>query len=120
MAARCHHSHLAFQSTSRPVSQLKVLPTISVVALTAFLLLSPFAASAAGATVTVKTDQTSYSGAQTLSVFGTVTPAPTATGTNIAIKVTNQATHATVLITVAGVDTNGNYNTRFVTGGTAS
>jgi len=101
------------------VSQLKVLPTISVVALTAFLLLSPFAASAAGATVTVKTDSTSYGSAQTLTVFGTVTPAPTLSGTNIAIKIFNQATHAVVEYTVTPVGTDGAFNTVFVTGGSA-
>jgi prefoldin subunit 5 len=99
------------------VSQLKVLPTISVVALTAFLLLSPFAASAAGATVTVKTDQANYSGVQSLTVFGTVSPAPSASGSNIVINIKNQLTHATVISSEAAVGTDGTYTTGFVTGG---
>jgi uncharacterized protein YoxC len=86
----------------------------------AFLFLSPFAAYAAGATVTVKTDQASYSGVQTLTIFGTVSPAPTAVGTNIVITVRNQLTHATVITSEATVNTDGSYTTGFVTGGSSN
>jgi len=98
------------------VSQLKVLPIISVVALTAFLLLSPFAASAAGATVSVKTDQASYSGVTSFTVFGTVSPSPTTSGTEIVIKVLTPA-GATVIYTETTVSTSGSFTDTFVTGG---
>jgi len=102
------------------VSPLKVLSTISVVALTAFLLLSPFAAYAAGATVTVQTDQPSYFSAQTGSIFGKVTPAPSASGTYVTIVVKSPS-GAQVLFSEAAVSTtDGSYSYQFVTGGASA
>ena len=102
------------------MSQVKILSTISVVALAAFLVLSPFAVNAAGATVTVKTDSATYSGVQSLTVFGTVSPTPTTSGTNVVISVRNQATHAVVIFSEAQVSTtDGSYSAGFVTGGSA-
>ena len=99
---------------------MKVLSTISVVALTAFLVLSPFAAYAAGATVTVQTDQPSYFSAQTGSIFGKVTPAPSASGTYVTIVVKSPS-GAQVLFSEALVSTtDGSYSYQFVTGGSAS
>jgi len=99
------------------VSPLKVLSTISVVALTAFLFLSPFAAYAAGATVTVKTDQPSYFSAQTGSIFGTVTPAPTTSGTQIVITVKNPSGSQVLFNEVSVSTSDGSYSYQFVTGG---
>jgi len=98
---------------------LKTLQTISVAVLTAFLLLSPLAVLAQGATVTVHTDTTSYSGAQSLTVFGTVSPTPTTT-TYISITA-KSPTGATVLSGVSAVSTSdGSYSQGFVTGGSSS
>ncbi len=102
------------------MNPLKVFPTISLVALTALLLLSPLAASAAGATVTVKTDSASYAGAQSLTVFGTVSPTPGASGTFTVINVKNPS-GATVLTGEASVSSSdGSFSQGFVTGGSAS
>ncbi len=101
------------------MSPLKTLPTISVVALTALLLLSPLAASAAGATVTVHTDQPSYFGAQSLTVFGKVSPTPTSSSF-VVITVKNPS-GATVLSGEGSVSTSdGSYSQGFVTGGTGN
>jgi hypothetical protein len=54
----------------------------------AFLLLAPLAAFAQTGTVTVTTDQTSYQPGATITVSGTVTPAPTLSGTYVGISIT--------------------------------
>jgi len=84
------------------------------------MLLSPLVAYAAGATVTVKTDSASYTGAQSISVFGTVTPVPTVAGTYVTIIVTNPS-GAQVLAGLAPVSTtDGSYTKGFVAGGSVN
>lgn len=101
---------------SRPLGGFKALPAVSLVALVAFLLSCPIAAVAAGLTVTVKTDLPSYSGAQSLTVSGTVSPTPTST-TYIVIKATSPS-GAQVLYNEAQVSTtDGSFSLQFVTGG---
>jgi hypothetical protein len=95
---------------------LKSIAAISVVALAAFLFLSPLAVVAAGATVTVKTDQSSYSGAQSITVFGTVSPTPSSSS-YIVINAKNPS-GAVVLSGESSVSTtDGSYSESFVTGG---
>jgi hypothetical protein len=62
--------------------------TIATVLLAAFLVLGPVAAFAAGETVTVSTNASTYSGNATINVSGTVSPAPTAAGTAVVITTT--------------------------------
>lgn len=64
---------------------MKTLRTIATILLAAFLVLGPVAAFAAGETVTVSTDAKSYSGNATIQVSGTVTPAPSASGTAVVV-----------------------------------
>jgi hypothetical protein len=56
--------------------------------LMAFLFLAPMAAFAQSGSVTVTTDQPSYQPGATITVSGTVTPAPTASGTYVGISIT--------------------------------
>lgn len=91
--------------------------------LLAFLLLAPLAAHAASSTITVSTDKSYYygpNGAATVSISGTVTPAPGVTGTNVAYTVVSPG-GAQVIVGQTGVDaTSGSYSATFVTGGTSS
>lgn len=99
------------------MNPLRKIPIILSVALIAFLVLSPLAASTAGATVAVKTNQPNYSNAQSLTVFGTVSPTPTTT-TYITIIAKNPQ-NVEVLIGVTSVSSsNGSFSEGFVTGGT--
>jgi len=67
---------------------MKTFRTIATVLLAAFLVLGPVAAFAAGETVTVSTNASSYSGNATIQVSGTVTPAPSAAGTAVVVTTT--------------------------------
>jgi hypothetical protein len=64
---------------------MKTTRTIATVLLAAFLVLGPTLAFAAGETVTVTTDASSYTGTTPIHVSGTVTPAPTVSNTNVVI-----------------------------------
>jgi len=57
--------------------------------LVVFLFLVPLVSHAAGTSVTVATDKSYYAGAATITVSGTVTPAPGVSGTNVAISITS-------------------------------
>jgi trimeric autotransporter adhesin len=70
------------------VIEMKTFRTIATVLLAAFLVLGPVAAFAAGETVTVSTNAGSYSGNAAIQVAGTVTPAPTAAGTDVVVTTT--------------------------------
>jgi len=99
------------------VSVVRAFQALSLVTLAALLLSCPLVALAAGAAVTVKTDQPSYSGAQSLTVSGTISPAPSSSGTNVVIKVSNPSGRE-VLLSEAPVSTaDGSYSLHFVTGG---
>jgi trimeric autotransporter adhesin len=67
---------------------MKTIRTIATVLLAAFLVLGPVAAFAAGESVTVSTNASSYSGNATIQVTGTVTPAPAAAGTDVVVTTT--------------------------------
>jgi hypothetical protein len=84
------------------VIELKTIRTIATAILAAFLVLGPAMAFAAGETVTVATDQGSYTGNAIIHVSGTVTPAPT--GSNTAVTITTKAPNgAAVDINTASV-----------------
>jgi hypothetical protein len=84
----------------------------------ALLFLAPLAVFAAGS-VTITLDKATYAGTQTIHVSGTVTPAPSSSGTNIAISITGP-TGGTVDANQFPVSAStGNYNATFVTGGTS-
>jgi hypothetical protein len=67
---------------------MKTTRTIATVLLAAFLVLGPVAAFAAGETVTVSLNAQTYSGNATIQVTGTVTPAPSAAGTDVVVTTT--------------------------------
>ena len=99
------------------VSVVKAFHALSLATLATLLLSCPLMALATGAAVTVKTDQPSYSGAQSLTVSGTISPAPSSSGTNVVIKVSNPSGRE-VLLSEAPVSTaDGSYSLHFVTGG---
>jgi len=82
----------------------------------AFLFLAPLVVFAAGS-ATMTLDKTTYFNGNTIKVSGTVTPAPTTSGTSVAITITGP-TGATVDANQFVVSTtNGNYNGTFVAGG---
>jgi len=75
----------------------------------AILFLAPLAVFAAGS-VTITTDKTFYAGTQTIHVTGTVTPAPSSSGTSVAVTITSPS-GATVDANQFVVSiTNGNYS----------
>src|SRR5579872_6098010 len=82
----------------------------------AFLFLAPFAVFAAGS-VTITTDKASYSGTETIHVSGTVTPAPTTSGTSVAVTITGPSGATVDANQFVVSTTNGAYNGTFVTGG---
>jgi len=95
---------------------MKTLRTIAAILLAAFMVLAPVVAFAAGETVTVATNATSYSGASTIQVTGTVTPAPTST--NTAVVVTTKGPAGVVDTGTVPVATGtGAYAYTFVAGG---
>jgi len=67
---------------------MKTFRTIATVLLAAFLVLGPVVAFAAGETVTVSTNAGTYSGNATIQVTGTISPAPTAAGTDVVVTTT--------------------------------
>lgn len=91
--------------------------------LAALLLLTTIALPSAGATtyaVTVKTDTGSYTGAQTLTASGAVSPAP-GPGTAVFLKITGPSSGSPLAVKSADVGaTTGLYQTSFVLGGTSS
>jgi len=94
---------------------MKTLPTLATAIIAAFLVLGPAAAFAA-TTVTVATGASSYSGSQTVTVSGTVTPAPPA-GTNVVITTRGPAG----VVDINSVPVNsGAYSYALVTGGSTS
>ena len=95
----------------------RAVPVAFLAAIAVGLLTISIAALAAGANVTVQTDQSSYYGAQSLTVFGTVTPTPTSGGIYIVISVKGP-TGSVVLFNEGPVSqTNGTFSVHFVTGG---
>ena len=94
-----------------------LMSAVGMIALALLLSTSPLAAVAAGAVVTVKTDQSSYSGAQALLVSGTVSPTPSGNNAFVVISVKGPG-GAQVLYNEGAVSlTNGSFSLRFVTGG---
>lgn len=84
----------------------------------ATLFAAPFAR-AAGSTITVQTDASSYSGAQKLTASGAVSPAP-GPGTAVFLKISNPA-GTNVAVGQASVDgSTGSYQGTFVLGGTSA
>jgi len=108
-------------STLRPESgrtaRSKAVRGLFLVVLAACVLSFPFAAYASGVTVTVKTDQASYSGAQSLTVSGMISPAPSASGTNVVVKVSGPSGSEVLFSEGVVSTTDGSYSLRFVTGG---
>jgi len=97
---------------------MKTIRTIAAILVAAFLVLSPALALAAGETVTVATNASSYGSQSTVQVTGTVSPAPTTSST--AVTVTTKGTAGVVDIGTATVGTTGTYSYAFVTGGSAN
>jgi len=94
---------------------MKTLPTLATAAIAVFLVLGPVAAFAA-TTVTVATNSNSYNGVQTVSVTGTVTPAPGA-GTNVVITTRGPAG----VVDINSVPVNsGAFSYALVTGGSTT
>jgi hypothetical protein len=82
----------------------------------AFLFLAPLAVFAAGS-VTLTLDKTTYVNGNTIKVSGTVTPAPTTSGTSVAVTISGP-TGGTIDANQFVVSTStGNYNGTFVAGG---
>jgi hypothetical protein len=94
----------------------KTLLIAGIGMLMAFLFLAPLAAHAAGS-VTVGTDKTYYAGAATITVSGTVSPAPGVTGTNVAITIVGP-TNSQVYANQFAVGSTGSYTGTLVAGGT--
>jgi hypothetical protein len=95
---------------------MKTLRTIATVLLAAFMVLAPLAAVAAGETVTVATNSTTYAGASVIQVTGTVSPAPASS--NTAVVVTTKGPSGVVDTGPASVATGtGAYSYTFVAGG---
>jgi len=82
----------------------------------AFLFLAPLAVFAAGS-VTITTDKPFYAGTATIHVSGTVTPAPTTSGTSVAVTITGPTGSTVDANQFVVSTTNGDYNGTFVTGG---
>lgn len=95
---------------------MKTLRTIATVLLAAFLVLGPVAAFAAGETVTVSTNAQSYSGNASIQVSGTVTPAPSATGTDVVVTTTSAKTGVVDAGTAPVTPVTGAYSYVFVAG----
>ncbi|HUI00844.1 MAG TPA: hypothetical protein VLX56_04360 [Nitrososphaerales archaeon] len=97
---------------------MKTIRTISAIALAAFLVLGPALASGATRSMTIATNNPSYAGQQTISVTGTISPAPTIA--NTAVVVTTKGPAGAVDIGEAAVAVGtGTFNYVFVSGGSA-
>jgi hypothetical protein len=95
---------------------LKPLSLIAASAIVALLMIAP--AVSAATTVTVVTNQASYSGTTAVQVSGTVTPPPTSSGQAISFTVTNPAGQTYPLPNTAIVrTTDGSFSISFNTGG---
>jgi len=95
---------------------MKTIRTISAIALAAFLVLGPALAFGATRNMTVSTNNPSYAGQATISVTGTVSPAPTIA--NTAVVVTTRGPAGAVDIGTASVATGtGSFTYVFVSGG---
>jgi trimeric autotransporter adhesin len=94
---------------------MKTLPTLATAVIAAFLVLGPAVAFAA-TTVTVATNSNSYNGVQTVSVTGTVTPAP---GPSTNVVITTRGPSGVVDINSVPVNS-GAYSYAFVTGGSTN
>ena len=98
--------------------ELKTTRTISAIALAAFLVLGPALAFGATRTMTLATNNPSYAGQATISVTGTISPAPTIA--NTAVVVTTKGPAGAVDIGEASVATGtGAFTYVFVSGGSA-
>jgi len=97
--------------------EMKTLRSILAVLLAFMVLSGPTIASAAGETVTVTTNATTYQGSAIILVTGTVSPPPASSGT--AVVVTTTGPMGAVDIAEAPVaGTSGAFNYSLVTGGT--
>jgi hypothetical protein len=95
----------------------KSLAVAGIGMLIAFLFLAPLASYAAAPTVTVSTDKAFYpQGTETITVSGTVSPAPTSSGSYIGVSITGP-TGAQVDANEFAVSTTGAYSGTFTTGG---
>jgi len=95
----------------------KATTVTAIGVLVAFLFLVPVFANATSYTLTVKTDQSSYATGATVTVSGTVTPAPAA-GTAVGISVISPSGAQVAFISPQV--TAGSYSGTFVTGGTGN
>lgn len=95
---------------------MKPAQTIATGALLAFLLAAPFVGSVFAASITVSTDQMSYSDAATIHITGSVTPAPS--GQAVVLSLTNP-TGTTIVFGNAPVSSSdGSFTSSLVAGGT--
>ena len=85
--------------------------------LIAFLFLAPLVAHAQSPSVTITTDKSAYAGTETITVSGTVSPAPGVSGTNVAVTILSPQ-GATVDANQFSVNSaTGAYTGTFTTGG---
>jgi hypothetical protein len=82
----------------------------------AFLFLAPLAVTAAGS-VTLTLDKTQYVSGATIHVSGTVTPAPSTSGTEVAVTISGPTGGTVDANQFAVSSSTGNYNGTFVAGG---
>ena len=98
-------------------SKSRSLIVVSTFALFVLSSFSIFPHSNSAGSVTTTLDKTSYSGTTTIHVSGTVTPAPTTSGTSVAVTITGpQGATVDANQFVVSAKT-GKYNGTFVTGG---
>jgi len=96
---------------------MKTIRTIATVILAAFLVLGPLAAFGA-TSMTISTNASSYAGQATITVSGSVTPAPTVAS---AVVITTRGPSGVVDTGEAAVSTvDGSYSYVFVTGGSSA
>jgi len=94
---------------------MKTTRTLATVLLAAFLVLGPVAALGATSTMTLQTNASSYSSGQSVTVSGTITPAPTIAS---AVVVTTFGPNGVADTGTAAVQTGtGTFSYTFVAGG---
>jgi len=98
---------------------MKTIRTLAAVILATFLVLGPAVAFGATSTMTLQTNAPSYAGQATITISGTVTPAPTITST--AVVLTTKGPAGAVDIGEAAVATGtGAFTYTLVSGGTTA
>jgi hypothetical protein len=108
-----------FFAKSYTMQKIAFSRNLIVVTILAVLVLSSiqfFSHSFSAGSVSIATDKSSYAGTATITVTGTVSPAPGSPGTNIAVTITGP-TGATVDANQFAVSATGTYSGTFTTGG---